>query len=78
LPFYQVSKASLSMLTVEYAEADTAFRIDASNPGGTDTDILDHIGTQTVAEGSEAIVTVATVSASGSIGTLLSRTGTVP
>jgi NAD(P)-dependent dehydrogenase (short-subunit alcohol dehydrogenase family) len=78
LPFYQVSKAALNMLTLKYAEAYPAIRINAADPGGTDTDIMDHLGTQTVAEGSEAIVTLATASASGPTGTFLSRSGTVP
>jgi NAD(P)-dependent dehydrogenase (short-subunit alcohol dehydrogenase family) len=78
LPLYQVSKAALNMLTLMYAKAYPAMRINAADPGGTDTDIMDHLGTQTVAEGSEAIVTLATLDADGPTGTFLSKDAVVP
>jgi NAD(P)-dependent dehydrogenase (short-subunit alcohol dehydrogenase family) len=78
LPFYQVSKAALNMLTVMYAQAYPAIKINAADPGGTDTDIMDHLGTQTVSEGAEAIVTLATLRADGPTGTFLGRDGVVP
>ncbi|BDZ48593.1 short-chain dehydrogenase [Frondihabitans sucicola] len=78
LPFYQVSKAALNMLTVMYAQAYPTIKINAADPGGTDTDIMDHLGTQTVAEGSEAIVTLATLGANGPTGTFVTKDAVVP
>jgi NAD(P)-dependent dehydrogenase (short-subunit alcohol dehydrogenase family) len=78
LPFYQASKAALNMLTVKYAEAYPAMRINVADPGGTGTDIMDHLGAQTVAEGSEAIVRLATASPTGPTSTFVSRDGHVP
>ncbi|CAN5196124.1 SDR family NAD(P)-dependent oxidoreductase [soil metagenome] len=78
LPYYQVSKAALNMLTLKYAEAYPGMRFNAADPGGTDTDIMDHLGTQTLAEGSEAIVTLATIASDGPSGIFLNRDGIVP
>ncbi|MFE0417295.1 MULTISPECIES: SDR family oxidoreductase [Streptomyces] len=78
LPYYQPSKAAINMLTLKYAEAYPHFRINIADPGPTDTDINDHMGTQTVAEGSEAIVRLATLSPDGPTGIFLSREGVVP
>jgi len=78
LPFYQPSKAALNMLTIKYAEALPSMRINIADPGPTDTDINDHMGTQTVAEGAESLVTLATVEADGPTGIFLSREGIVP
>ncbi|WP_396599688.1 SDR family NAD(P)-dependent oxidoreductase [Frigoribacterium sp. R86507] len=78
LPFYQASKAALNMLTLKYAEAYPAMRINVADPGGTDTDIMDHLGTQTVSEGSEAIVRLATASLTGPTSAFVGRDGHVP
>ncbi|MFF2861401.1 SDR family oxidoreductase [Streptomyces rubiginosohelvolus] len=78
LPFYQPSKAAINMLTLKYAEAYPRFRINIADPGPTDTDINNHMGTQSVAEGSEAIVHLATLTSEGPTGIFLSREGVVP
>ena len=44
------------MLTVQYAKALPAFRVNAVDPGYTATDLNDHGGHQTVEQGAEAIV----------------------
>ena len=53
------------------------FKINAADPGYTATDLNGNSGTQTVEEGSEAIVTLATLPKDGPTGTYLSRTGPV-
>jgi len=75
---YPTSKAALNMLTTQYAKALPAMRINAVDPGYTATDFNDHTGTQTVQQGSEAIVAMATIDASGPTGTFVDRHGVVP
>ncbi|MEB3960115.1 SDR family NAD(P)-dependent oxidoreductase [Streptomyces kunmingensis] len=78
MPFYQPSKAAINMLTLKYAEAYPRFRINLADPGPTDTVFNGHMGTQTVAEGSEAIVRLATLGPDGPTGIFLDREGVVP
>ena len=75
---YPTSKAALNMLTTQYAKALRRFRINAVDPGYTSTDFNDHRGTQSVQEGTDAIVAMANVAADGSTGTFTDRTGGVP
>jgi NAD(P)-dependent dehydrogenase (short-subunit alcohol dehydrogenase family) len=53
---YQSSKAALNMVTTMYAKALPDVRVVAVDPGYTATALNGHRGTQTVAEGVEAIV----------------------
>jgi NAD(P)-dependent dehydrogenase (short-subunit alcohol dehydrogenase family) len=59
-PVYTSSKAALTMLTTQYAKALPGIRINAADPGYTATDLNGHSGPQTVTEGTDAIVTLAT------------------
>ena len=62
---YSSSKAALNMLTVKYAAALPAMRINCVDPGFTATDLNEHRGTQTVAEGALAIVRYALIGPDG-------------
>ena len=77
-PLYSSSKAAVTMLTTTYAKALPDIRINAADPGFTATDFNDHRGTQTVEEGTDAIVALATLDADGPTGTFQDRNGTVP
>lgn len=73
---YTSSKAALNMLTVQYAKAFPDFRINSVDPGYTATDLNHHSGPQTVTEGTDAIVTMATIGKAGPTGTFSDRHGT--
>lgn len=75
---YTSSKAAVNMLTVQYAKALPGFRINAVDPGYTATDLNHHSGPQTVTEGTDAIVQMATINKDGPTGTLWSRHGILP
>lgn len=75
---YQSSKAALNMITVQYAKALPSFRVNVADPGYTATDLNGHSGYQTVEEGTDAIVALATVAPDGPTGTYVDRHGTVP
>ena len=77
-PAYCSSKAALNMLTTQYARTFPAMRINAVDPGYTATDLNAHRGTQTVSEGTDAIVAMATIGPDGPTGTFVSRDGPVP
>jgi NAD(P)-dependent dehydrogenase (short-subunit alcohol dehydrogenase family) len=75
---YTSSKSALNMLTSQYAKAYPAMRINAVDPGYTDTDFNGHSGPQTVEEGAEIIVRAARFGPEGPTGAFLDREGTVP
>lgn len=75
---YSSSKAAVSMLTTQYAKAYPRMRVNVVDPGYTDTDFNEHRGTQTVQEGAEAIVRMASIGIDGPSGTFTDRNGTVP
>ncbi len=75
---YSSSKAAVSMLTVQYAKGLPDLRINAVDPGSTATDLNAHAGRQTVEEGTDAIVRLATIGPDGPTGTFSDRAGTVP
>ena len=77
VPLYSASKAALTMLTVQYAKLLPGMRVNAADPGLTATDFNGGRGTNTVTEGTDAIVELATVGADGPTGTFLERDGTV-
>ena len=66
------------MVTTQYAKAPPRFRVNAADPGYTDTDLNEHRGHQTVEEGAEVIVRMAQVSADGPTGGFFSDAGPVP
>ena len=66
------------MLTVQYARALPHMRVNAADPGATATDLNAHHGTQTVAEGTDAIVRLATLPPDGPTGVFIDRDGVVP
>jgi NAD(P)-dependent dehydrogenase (short-subunit alcohol dehydrogenase family) len=75
---YPASKAAVTMLTSQYAKALPHMRVNAVDPGYTATDFNDHRGTQSVREGTDAIVAMAQVGAGGPTGTFTDRHGPVP
>jgi len=74
-PLYTASKAALTMLTTQYAKALPGIRVNAVDPGYTATDLNDNRGTQTVTEGTDAIVAVATEGPGAGSGRFVDRTG---
>jgi NAD(P)-dependent dehydrogenase (short-subunit alcohol dehydrogenase family) len=77
-PLYTASKAAVTMLTMQYAKALPEVRFNAADPGYTATDFNRHSGTQTVTEGTDAIVTLATEPATAGTGRYIDRFGPVP
>ncbi len=75
---YPVSKAAVSMLTVQYARAFPELRINVVDPGPTATDLNRHQGPQTVEQGASAIVDAALISADGPTGAFLDAAGVSP
>ena len=78
VPVYGSSTAAVGMLTVQYAKGLPDLLINAADPGFTATGLNGNTGHQTVEEGTDAIVRLATIGPDGPTGTLLSRTGPVP
>jgi NAD(P)-dependent dehydrogenase (short-subunit alcohol dehydrogenase family) len=76
-PAYTSSKAALTMLTTQYAKAFTDIRINAADPGYTATDLNANSGPQTVTEGTDAIVTLATEGAGHGTGRFVDRDGEI-
>jgi NAD(P)-dependent dehydrogenase (short-subunit alcohol dehydrogenase family) len=75
---YPASKTAVNMLTSQYAKAYPHMRINAVDPGYTATDFNDHSGTQTIEEGTDAIVRMAQLDASGPTGMFVDRHGPLP
>ena len=75
---YPSSKSALNMVTVQYAKAFPGMRINTVDPGFTATDFNQHRGTQTVEEGAEIIVAMASVGPDGPTGGYFSAAGPVP
>jgi NAD(P)-dependent dehydrogenase (short-subunit alcohol dehydrogenase family) len=78
LPVYPATKAALTMLTVQYARALDGILVNAADPGFTGTDFNNNRGTQSVTQGTDAIVRLATLPKDGPTGTFQDRNGTVP
>ena len=76
-PLYTSSKAAVTMMTAQYAKAIPEVRFNAADPGYTATDLNGHSGHQTVAEGTDAIVALATEDASAGTGRFMDRLGPV-
>ena len=74
---YAASKAAVVALTVQYAKNLPQMRVNASDPGYTATDFNRHSGHQTVTEGTDATVALATVHQDGPTGQFHDRTGRI-
>ncbi len=74
-PVYTASKAALTMLTTQYAKAFPDVRINAADPGYTATDLNAHSGPQTVTEGTDAVVSLATEGPGHASGRFVDRHG---
>ncbi|MGU3408712.1 SDR family NAD(P)-dependent oxidoreductase [Microbacterium sp. M1A1_1b] len=74
---YAASKAAVIVLTLQYAKNLPTFRINASDPGYTATEFNGFGGHQTVTEGTDATVALATLGADGPTGELHDRNGRV-
>ncbi|PIM74435.1 short-chain dehydrogenase [Streptomyces sp. JV178] len=74
-PLYTASKAAVTMLTTQYAKSWPDMKVNAADPGYTATDFNGHSGPQTVTEGTDAIVELATIGADGPTGTFRDRHG---
>jgi NAD(P)-dependent dehydrogenase (short-subunit alcohol dehydrogenase family) len=75
---YPSSKAAVNMLTVQYAKAFPSIRINAVDPGFTNTDLNHHAGTQTVEDGAAVIVRMAQVGPEDPTGGFFENNGPVP
>jgi NAD(P)-dependent dehydrogenase (short-subunit alcohol dehydrogenase family) len=76
-PLYTASKAALTMLTTQYAKALPDIRINAADPGYTATDFNGHTGPQTVTEGTDAIIGLATEKPGAGSGRFVDRHGEI-
>jgi NAD(P)-dependent dehydrogenase (short-subunit alcohol dehydrogenase family) len=76
-PLYTASKAAVTMMTAQYAKAIPEVRFNAADPGYTATDLNGHNGHQTVTEGTDAIVALATEDPSAGTGRFVDRFGPV-
>lgn len=65
---YPASKAALNMVTVQFAKAFPAMRINAVEPGFTATDLNGEAGRQSAEQGAEIIVKMAQVGPDGPTG----------
>lgn len=74
---YPASKAALIAMTVQYAKLLPGFRVNASDPGYTATEFNGFGGHQTVTEGTDATVALATIGADGPTGQFHDRTGVI-
>ena len=77
-PLYTAAKAAVTMLTTQYAKALPDIRFNAADPGYTGTDLNGHRGHQTVTEGTDAIVALATEPAGAGTGRFVDRFGPGP
>jgi NAD(P)-dependent dehydrogenase (short-subunit alcohol dehydrogenase family) len=75
---YPASKSALNMITVQFAKQFPGMRINAVEPGYTNTDLNGRTGTQTVEEGAEIIVRMAQISPDGPSGGFFDLRGSVP
>ena len=74
---YMTSKAAVIMLTLQYSKLLPGIRFNSVDPGYTATDLNGNSGHQTVTEGTDAIVAMATIGADGPTGTFSDRSGVI-
>ena len=75
---YPASKTAVNMITLQYAKAFPAMRINAVEPGFTKTDLNGNTGVQTVEQGAEIIVRMAQVGPDGPTGGYFDAAGPLP
>lgn len=77
---YCASKAALNAYTINLANElrDTHIKVNAVNPGHVGTDINNHSGPRTVAQGAEAAITMATLGDDGPTGGFFNDRGAEP
>jgi NAD(P)-dependent dehydrogenase (short-subunit alcohol dehydrogenase family) len=77
---YAPSKTALNALTVQYAKAlrKDGIVVNAADPGFVDTDINNHSGHLTPAQGAAVVVRLATLGADGPTGGFFSEDGPMP
>jgi NAD(P)-dependent dehydrogenase (short-subunit alcohol dehydrogenase family) len=75
---YPASKTAVNMLTIQYAKAFPAIRINAVEPGFTATDLNARAGHQTVEQGAEIIVRMAQIGPDGPTGGYFDAEGRLP
>lgn len=75
---YQSSKSAVCMITVQYAKGLPNIKINAVDPGATKTGEQFSNGAQSVEEGSDAIVKMATIGKDGPTGIFVNREGVIP
>ncbi|MEU1187815.1 SDR family NAD(P)-dependent oxidoreductase [Streptomyces sp. NPDC005859] len=75
---YPASKTAVNMITLQYAKAFPAMRINAVEPGFTRTDLNGNTGVQSVEEGAEIIVRMAQVGPDGPTGEFRDAAGPLP
>ena len=76
-PAYSASKSAVNMLTVQYAHALPDVRFNVVDPGYTSTDLNAPTGTQTVEQGTDAVVRLATLGIATPNATFTGRDGIV-
>ena len=76
-PLYTASKAAVTMLTTQYARGLPGIRVNAADPGYTATDFNGHSGYQSVTEGTDAIVALASEGPDAGTGRFVDRFGSV-
>lgn len=80
---YSSSKAALNMLTLRYAQALPHIKFNATTPGEVvnhtfaATDMNNHTGRLTVTEGTDSIISLATLAPDGPTGTFTDRLGPI-
>lgn len=74
---YATSKAAVITLTVQYAKNLPEFRVNASDPGYTATEFNGFTGHQSVTEGTDATVALATIGPDGPTGEFHDREGRI-
>jgi NAD(P)-dependent dehydrogenase (short-subunit alcohol dehydrogenase family) len=75
---YPVSKVAVNAVTIQFAKAFPGMRINAVEPGYTRTDLNGNTGTQTVDEGAEIVVRMATIGPDGPTGGYFDKNGPLP
>ncbi|QHT63677.1 SDR family NAD(P)-dependent oxidoreductase [Paenibacillus lycopersici] len=75
---YCSSKAAVGMLTVQYAKTLPAIKINAIDPGPTNTGERFKHGIQSMQEATDAVVRMAAIDKTGPTGTFSNREGIIP
>jgi NAD(P)-dependent dehydrogenase (short-subunit alcohol dehydrogenase family) len=74
---YPASKTTINAITIQYAKAFPGIRINAVDPGYSNTDLNGRTGTQPVEEGAAIIARMAQMGPDGPTGTFVSAHGPV-